>query len=177
MDSDFKTLRKLFNPKKHIPYGEPPNLTDDLTKLARYSRPGFKLSLTLSMTRGLEAYEFLKGDDKADEIKAALVDTSVAALTLLNKLPDAFLYPDSEPDHDLSDALDNYYSFFGGDLDGGQDDALWVRNGRFVNLMCRRHDQTEEIIQIMQDRKTLQPESIEAVLDFDSHQSLKGGAL
>lgn len=183
LDVDFSTMRKLLNPKKHMPYLEAPSLANDLSMLARYNRldEGVKLHETLTMTRGLESYGMFDESfrDMDEDVKQGLVDTAVTALTLLESIPEGFEYPTEYEDNgeDVPNNLDNYYSFFGGNLEGGGDDALWISNDKFVDLIRQRPEKTGEIIEIMKRRHTLQPSIIEAVLDFDSHSSLKDGAL
>lgn len=175
LDADFMSLRELLNPTKNAPNGYAamwPELKYDLEDIALYNKldEGVTLRSSIPLIRGLNVYGF-RGVKR--EAHQSLINVSVAASHLLStSIKDGFLFPDV--DHRMPDNLDNFYSFF---EDDGEVVQRWIRNQRFVDMMERRFDDVDEIIGIMTERKTLQPETIEAILDSDSHSSLKDGAL
>lgn len=175
-DYDFKKLRELFNPTKTYKRTGcvPPPLGEDLDGLARYNRleDGISIDRVIGLTRGLRHYQYGAFDEKTNK---ALIDSSLAALEALNSRTSTFLYPDERnEDGEIPEDLDNYHSFFGSDSYSGK---LWIRNRKFVAMVVRRSDRAGEITELIKTRGTIQPETIEAILDFDSHSSLKAGAL
>lgn len=175
LDADFKSLRELLNPTKNAPNGYVemwPELKYDLEDIARYNKldEGITLKVSIPLIRGLDVHRFRSVKQEAHQ---ALIDTSIAASRLLSTtIKDGFLYPDvGRP---MPDNLDNFYSFF---EDDGEVVKRWIGNQRFVDMIGRRFNEADEIIRVMTERNTLQPETIEAILDTDSHSSLKDGAL
>jgi hypothetical protein len=176
LDSDFKRLRELLNPAKTFRTQGfvPPPLGEDLDGLARYNRldDGIPIDRVLGLTRGLRHYRYGGLGEKTNK---ALIDTSLAVLEVLNRGTSGFLHPDEvSKEGEIPEDLDNYHSFFGNDTYNGQ---LWIRNRKFVALVIRRSDRADDIINLIETRGLIQPEPIEAILDFDSHSSLKDGAL
>ena len=175
LDSDFKSFRELFNPRR-CGYGEKTHVSYALDKLARHNRldEGISIDRTIGLALGLHRYETLYGGFN-DRTNQALIDSSLAVLKQMNSDSSAFLYPDEvDADGGIPDNLGNYYSFFETSPNAGQ---VWIRNERFVSLIKRRVGEAEEIISIIESRGIIQPEPIEAILDLDSHSSLKAGVL
>jgi hypothetical protein len=73
--------------------------------------------------------------------------------------------------------LDMFYSFFGGDLEHQRDGSMWIRNQKFVDMVLRRPEDADRISAMIEQRKTIQPDIIETLLDSDSHPSLLEGTL
>jgi hypothetical protein len=175
LDADFASLRELFNPTKHAPNGYAamwPELKYDLEDIALYNKldEGVPLKVSIPLIRGLNVHRFRSVKQEAHQ---ALADISFAASRLLSTtIKDGFLFP--EVGRPMPDNLDNFYSFF---EDDGEVVKRWIRNQRFVDMVGRRFNDVDEIIRIMTERKTLQPETIEAILDSEAHSSLKDGAL
>lgn len=174
LDADFMSLRELLNPTKNAPNGYVemwPELKYDLEDIARYNKldEGVTLKVSIPLIRGLNVHRFRSVKQEAHQ---ALADVSFTASRLLSTtIKDGFLYPDVRP---VPDNLDNFYSFF---EDDGEVVKRWIRNQRMVDMVARRFSESDEIIRVMTERKTLQPEMIEAILDTDSHASLKDGTL
>lgn len=174
LDSDFKVMRELFNPTKNAPNSDPmmwPELKYDLDYIARYNRlsEGVQLKTSLPLIRGIQAYEHRSVPRKAHQ---ALMDVSVAAIEVIGTFKDGFVYP--KVSSNMPTDLDNYWSFF---EDDGEVTMRWMRNQKFISLVCRRVDEADEIVRIMKERNTIRPETIEGILDTDSHSSLKAGVL
>lgn len=174
LDADFMSLRELLNPTKNAPNGYAamwPELKYDLEDIARFNKldEGVTLKVSIPLIRGLNVHRFRSVKQEAHQ---ALADISFAASRLLSTtIKDGFLFPDIRP---VPDNLDNFYSFF---EDDGDAVKRWIRNQRLVDMVGRRFNESDEIIRIMTERKTLQPETIEAILDSEAHSSLKNGAL
>lgn len=175
LDSDFKSLRELLNPSKNAPHGYAemwPELKYDLEDIARYNKldEGVTLKVSIPLIRGLDVYASRSVKPAA---RQALLDLSIKASHVLStKVKDGFLYPNFPAP--VPDNLNNFFSFFD---DDGEVTKRWIRNQRFIDMAGRRFQEIDEIMRIMEERVTLQPELIEAILDSEAHSSLKDGAL
>lgn len=176
-DADAAVLWKLMNPKQSG--GEGTVLADDIRGIAKYQRlqESVPLNETLSAVRGLWSYDYGKEQKLDDSVARILVDTVSVVLPVFGETPEAMGYPDDGEDGEFLHNLDNYYSFFGGDMTGQGDGALWVRNEEFVQMVKDHPDKSDQIFAIIRDRKTIVAQTIRALIEADIHPSMVEGAL
>lgn len=176
-DADAAVIWKLMNPKQSR--GEGTVLGDDIKGLAKYHRlqESVPLNETLSAVRGVWTYDYGEVQKIDEEVARALIDTVSVALPVFEGMDGGFEYPEEDEDGEFLHNLDNYYSFFGGDMTDQGDGSLWVRNDEFVKLIKDHVDKTDKIFDIIRDRKTIAPQTIRALIETDIHTSLIEGAL
>lgn len=181
--ADTTVLWRLLNPEKtagdhYMEADELPALETDLQGIAQYHRMdrGVPLNETLSFVRGMHFYTPETGSLPTEQGQA-LIDASVAALKMLGEKSNSFEMPEDDMDGEYRNDLDMFYSFFGGDLENERDGQLWIRNPKFVDMMLRRPEDTARISEVMVQRKTIQADIIETILDSDNHEALIEGTL
>jgi hypothetical protein len=176
-DADAAVIWKLMNPKQSR--GEGTVLADDIRGLAKYQRlqESVPLNETLSAVRGLWSYDYGEEQRIGEGVARVLVDAVSVVLPVLEEADGGMDYPDEDEDGEFLHNLDNYYSFFGGDMTDQGDGSLWVRNEEFVKLVKDHVDKADQIFAIIRDRKTIAPQTIRALIETDIHTSLVEGAL
>lgn len=178
-ESDVSVVWKIMNPMLS-------NSTNivveaDIKGVAKHHRlqEGFPLNETLSAVRGLWAYDDnQRWKGNLDEATVQiLVDTVSVVLPVLESKPNAYDYPPDGDDGEFAYGLPNFFSFFGGDVEGNGDGALWIRNNDFVDLIKDHVDKAEQIFSIIREREVLSPQMIRAIIETDTPSALLDGAL
>lgn len=185
LSADAAVLWKIMNPRgytkgRFLDAADMPPIAKEIRQLALFHSmdKGIALIETLSFARGLDTYTDSEGfNPENDEQSKALIDVSIEAQRMLQEEDIHMKGPSYDETEDYVDNEDLYLSGIGGDYDDRLLGQMWLRNKKLVELVVSRPKDSDRIIEIIQSRKTVQPGTIEALLDFGAHDSLSSGAL